>query len=274
MNDYRNSSIPLATTRPREGYARRARGASYAASTPALAGAAPRVSSGFGASSASGRASVPGRGTMPRHGVRAQADDGRRAQTRRRKEQGEATGSRASARDARERRPVSASGRRQTNFMRYAADSRFIQAAYSFMTGSTRPLFIALVVFAVGIGLYFPVRDCYIAHRANEILTRQVALRDSYNEELEEEVNQYLSQDGIERSARELGMVLPGETSIEVTGGPSSKSDEGDDATASSEALRAEQAVAEDIPWYFKVLDTVFFFHGVEGQVMTSAGEE
>lgn len=269
MNDYRNSSIPLATVRPREGSARRAQGPSYAAAASALAGAGSRASSGFGASVPSGR------GTKTRFGVQAPTGDGHRPAPRRRAAQRDAAaGPRTPARGAKAQRPGSASGRRQTNFMRYAADNRFVQAAYSFMTGSTRPLFIALVVFAVGIGLYFPVRDCYIAHRTNEILTRQVALRDSYNEELEEEVNQYLSQDGIERSARELGMVLPGETSIEVTGGPSSKSDEGDDATASSEALRAEQAVAEDIPWYFKVLDTVFFFHGVEGQVMTSAGEE
>ncbi|MDM8300384.1 FtsB family cell division protein [Collinsella tanakaei] len=269
MNDYRNSSIPLATVRPREGSARRAQGPSYAAAAPALAGAGSRASSGSASSVASGR------GARTRFGAQTPAGDGRRPASRRGAARQDGTAEpRTPARGAKARRAGSASGRRQTNFMRYAADNRFIQAAYSFMTGSTRPLFIALVALAVGVGLYFPVRDYYIAQRTNEILTRQVALRDSFNEKLGDEVDQDLSLDGIERSARELGMVLPGETSIEVTGGSSSDADEGDDATASSEALRAEQAVAEDIPWYFRVLDAVFFFHGVEGQVMTSAGEE
>lgn len=197
-------------------------------------------------------------------------------------------------------RAAARSPRRSSSFMKYAVDNRVVQAVYGFVTGNTKPLFIALVVLAVVIGLYFPIRNLYVAYRTQDILSRQVDLREAYNEGLQKDVNRYLSQEGIEEAARsELDMVLPGETRIEVTGQDdvdaagsedADKQDsegadaegkegetpvgEGDSATASkdnvpSTALEAEQAelaAAQEAPWYIHMLDSLFFFDGVEGQ--------
>ena len=187
--------------------------------------------------------------------------------------------------------------------MKYAADSRAVQAIHTVTSGSLRPVFIAVVAVAVAVGLYFPIRDYYTAWRTGEILSQQVALRDSYNEGLQENVDRYLSQEGIEEAARsELGMVLPGETRIELTGTDGSTDQDGDSSDAdaatgdgadqdssdgqsagdasqdvpstSAEAEKAEAAVAEQAPWYIEMLDTIFFYEGVEGQTVTSAGGE
>ncbi|WP_418739420.1 FtsB family cell division protein [Enorma sp.] len=157
--------------------------------------------------------------------------------------------------------------------MRYAADNRIVQAVYQFTTGSTRYLFYGLVVLAVGIGLYFPVRDLYTAYRTGDILERQLEVRNDYNEVLEDKVSRLLSTEGIEDIAREnLGLVMPGERVVTVTGVEADESSSGDSLTA-SEVENAELAVVDDAPWYIKVLDAIFFYRGVEGQVVSSAGE-
>ena len=187
--------------------------------------------------------------------------------------------------------------------MKYAADNRVVQAIHAFVTGPTRPLFIAIVIAAVVLGLYFPIRDCYTAWRTGDILTRQLEARNAYNEGLQADVDKYLSQEGIEEAARsELGMVLPGETKIELTGQDDAASDDGSDTdgsvgasdagedgaqqdsdagdadangsvpSTSAEAEAAEAAIAEDTPWYLQVLDGIFFYGGVEGQTVVSTG--
>ena len=226
--------------------------------------------------------------------------------------------------------------------MKYAADNRLVQAVYTFTTAS-RPLFIALVVAAVAIGLYFPVRDLYIAQRTQNILQQQVEIRERYNDALGKEVKQYLSQEGIEDAARkDLGMTMPGEKTITVEGldedgnpivkqegsaddsatdggnagtvdsdtdedgaaGANQSGDEssakedngmlkGEDAadksksgtaasdtadsnkepTTSAEVEAAERAVLENSPWYWKMLDALFFFDGSNGMAVTSTGD-
>lgn len=160
-----------------------------------------------------------------------------------------------------------------SGLMRYAADNRIVQAVYQFTTGSTRYLFYGLVVLAVGIGLYFPVRDLYTAYRTGDILERQLEVRNDYNEVLEDKVSRLLSTEGIEDIAREnLGLVMPGERVVTVTGVEADESSSGDSLTA-SEVENAELAVVDDAPWYIKVLDAIFFYRGVEGQVVSSARE-
>lgn len=221
---------------------------------------------------------------------------------------------------------ASARERRRSNFMRYAADNRVIQAIYSLTTGPARFAFYGLVVLAVGIGVYFPVRDLYAAYRTGEILERQLEVRSEYNKGLENEVDSLLSKEGIELAAREkLGLVMPGEHAVKVLGADAAEDDSadgsdgtaadasaddstdgsaadalsdgaassdagdsaasgaatGDDASAagaaepktSNEVEEAEAAVAAESPWYIKVLDAVFFYNGVEGQTVASAGE-
>lgn len=210
--------------------------------------------------------------------------------------------------------------RRQSSLMKYANDNRFVRAIYDFTSGPYRFAFYALVVAVVAVGVYFPVRDLYIAHRTNGILQEQLAIREKYNSSLEKEVNKYLSQEGIEEAAREQGMVMPGETPITVQGADQLTDDgqaagqdaagEGDqsgdgaqsgDATdskvdgasaagdgaggdsaadssssepsTSAEVERAEREVYANSPWYYKVLDSIFFYSGPEGQIVKSTGE-
>ena len=293
MNDYRNNPVSLASTRQRAVSPDRA----------VFAGPSPR-----------GRVALAGSSSGPRMSQGAE-EGGRRAYTHR-MQQADRPRSGSSGRgvpggqgaDGRRSRPVSERGesrssKRSTNFMKYAADSRAVQAIHTVTSGSLRPIFIAVVAVAVAVGLYFPIRDYYTAWRTGEILSQQVALRESYNEGLQENVDRYLSQEGIEEAARsELGMVLPGETRIELTGTDDSTDQDGDSSDAdaatgdgadqgssdgqsagdtsqdvpstSAEAEKAEAAVAEQAPWYIEMLDTIFFYEGVEGQTVTSAGGE
>lgn len=213
---------------------------------------------------------------------------------------------------------------RSSALMRYANDNRAVQAIHAMLTGPFRFAFFAAVIAAVALGLYFPVRDLYIAHRTQTILTEQLAIRERYNERLEKQVESYTSNEGMEDAARkELGMVEQGERRIIVTGtdengDPIVETESGGDASAgagdigsaggsaagsssdggssagsadagaasgassdavssepqtSAEVERAMEAVYSHSPWYFKVLDTLFFFHGVDGQAVVSTGD-
>lgn len=295
MNDYRNNPVSLASTRQRAVSPDRA---VFADPSPrgrvALAGSSsgPRMSQGAE------------EGARRAYTHRMQQDDRLRSGSSGR---GVPDGQGADGRRSRSagERGESGSSKRSTNFMKYAADSRVVQAVHTVTSGSLRPIFIAVVAVAVAVGLYFPIRDYYTAWRTGEILSQQVALRDSYNEGLQENVDRYLSQEGIEEAARsELGMVLPGETRIELTGTDGGADQDGDSSDAdadaatgdgadqdssdgqstgdasqdvpstSAEAEKAEAAVAEQAPWYIEMLDTIFFYEGVEGQTVTSAGGE
>ena len=67
--------------------------------------------------------------------------------------------------------------------------------------------------------LYFPVRDLYVAKRSSDILTKQVEIRQQYNDGLQKSVDKLLSEEGIKDAASEdLGLVMPGEKRIEVQG--------------------------------------------------------
>lgn len=274
MNDYRNNPVPLASARRRDDVVRRAQAPAYVGATAALAGVGSRPltpqrrTPEYDQDSPirTGRPSTPGR-------FRAEDRRGMRPDSLRERMRTEGRPERRES-----SRTRFGSGRGASRFMKYAADSKFIQAIYSFVTGPARALFYALVIGAVAIGLYLPIRDFYVAYRTNDILTRQVAVRDSYNSALQDEVDGYLSQEGIEQSARKLGMVLPGETRIEVTGQDDADADKASGAGSGSvmtsgEVSDAEQAVAQETPWYLSVLDTLFFFDGVEGQTTSSTGE-
>lgn len=208
--------------------------------------------------------------------------------------------------------------RRQSSLMKYANDNRVVRALYDFTSGPYCAVFYVLVVAVITLGVYFPVRDLYIAHRTNGILQEQLAIREKYNESLEKEVNKYLSQEGIEEAAREQGMVMPGETPITVqgadqmgdngqassqdgsadgaqsgdaagsgdtasSGGAADSADEGSGGDAadssssepstSAEVERAEREVYANSPWYYKVLDSLFFYSGPADQIVKSTGE-
>lgn len=197
---------------------------------------------------------------------------------------------------------------RRGSLMRYASDNRVVRALYTITTGPYRVLFYLGVILVVGLSLYFPLRDLYVAHRTGEILRQQLAIREQYNDGLQADVDKLLSTEGIEDAAREnLGLVKPGETAIDVTGlddgtdsadgsgadgasaegtgndadgdgsGDASTADSGDDSSAdppttSAEAEAAENAVMGDEPWYIQLLDAIFFYQGTSGQKVASSG--
>ena len=236
-----------------------------------------------------------------------------------------------------------ARARSEQNLMKYAQDNRFVRWFYALTTGPARLAFYLVVAALIGVGIYLPVRDLYVAHRTEDILAQQVAIRERYNKRLDNEVDGYLSQEGIEDAARkDLGMVMPGEKTITVEGldedgNPIVKEPEADDAaagasdesapnegdgaaagnaagsgpaaggssdskdngklkgadaadksktggdtkaaasgkepTTSAEVAAAERAVYENSEWYWKVLDTLFFFDGEGGMAVVSTGE-
>lgn len=217
--------------------------------------------------------------------------------------------------------------------MKYATDNRVVNWLYDLTTGPRRYFFYLIVALLVGVGVYMPVRDFYIAHRTEAILQEQKAIREKYNDSLGKEVESLLSQEGIEDAARrDYGMVMPGEQTITVEGldedgnpvvvdvndqdgedvaadgdggdaqdpstanGAASKDNagtlkgedaadksktgsdttdvgSGDTPVTSAEVEAAERAVLENSAWYWKVLDTLFFFDGVNGMAVVSTGE-
>lgn len=245
-----------------------------------------------------------------------------------------ARGAADSARGARRSASASGSAREaQRASMKYATDNRVVNWLYDLTTGPRRHFFYLIVALLVGVGIYMPVRDFYIAHRTEAILQEQKAIREKYNDSLGKEVETLLSQEGIEDAARrDYGMVMPGEQTITVEGldedgnpvvvdvndqdggdaaadgdggdaqdpstanGAASKDNagtlkgedaadksktgsdvtdvsSGDTPVTSAEVEAAERAVLENSAWYWKVLDKLFFFDGVNGMAVVSTGE-
>ncbi|MEO2531919.1 hypothetical protein ABG984_09045 [Collinsella aerofaciens] len=164
-----------------------------------------------------------------------------------------------------------------SDFMHYANDNALVKAIYDFTHGSLRPLFIGIVVTLALVSLYFPVRDLYVAKRSNDILAKQVEIREQYRDEMKKDTDKWLSEEGIKDRARELGMVMPGEKRIEVQGldedSDSSSSKKSSNAKKASEVAKEIEEVGKDAPWYIQTLDMLFGFSGVEGQTVASSGE-
>lgn len=165
-----------------------------------------------------------------------------------------------------------------SDFMRYANDNAVIKAIYDFTHGSLRPLFIGIVVALALVSLYFPVRDLYAAKRSNDILAKQVEIREQYKDEMKKDTDKWLSEEGIKDRARELGMAMPGEKRIEVLGldddsDSSSAEKKSSNAKKASEVAKEIEEVGKDAPWYIQALDMLFGFNGVEGQTVASSGE-
>ena len=164
-----------------------------------------------------------------------------------------------------------------SDFMRYANDNAAVKAIYDFTHGSLRPLFIGIVVALALMSLYFPVRDLYVAKRSSDILAKQVEIRQQYNDEMKKDTDKWFSEEGIKDSARDLGMVMPGEKRIEVQGldedSDSSSSKKSSNAKNASEVAKEIEEVGKDAPWYIQALDMLFGFNGVEGQTVVSNGK-
>lgn len=164
-----------------------------------------------------------------------------------------------------------------SDFMHYANDNAVVKAIYDFTHGPQRGLFIGIVVVLVLVSLYFPVRDLYVAKRSSDILAKQVEIRQQYNDEMKKDTDKWFSEEGIKDSARDLGMVMPGEKRIEVQGldddSDASSSKKSSNAKKASEVVKEIEEVGKDAPWYIQALDILFGFNGVEGQTVVSNGK-
>ncbi len=192
-----------------------------------------------------------------------------------------------SARSARTQHPSAQTHEKSTrpssrlsgsDFMHYANDNAVVKAIYDFTHGPQRGLFIGIVVVLVLVSLYFPVRDLYVAKRSNDILAKQVEIRQQYNDDLQKSVDKLLSEEGIKDAASEdLGLVMPGEKRIEVQGldddSDASSSKKSSNAKKASEVAKEIEEVGKDAPWYIQTLDMLFGFNGVEGQTIVSNGK-
>lgn len=164
-----------------------------------------------------------------------------------------------------------------SDFMHYANDNAVVKAIYDFTHGPQRGLFVGIVVALALVSLYFPVRDLYVAKRSSDILAKQVEIREQYNDEMKKDTDKWFSEEGIKDSARDLGMVMPGEKRIEVQGldddSDSSSSKKSSNAKKASEVAKEIEEVGKDAPWYIQALDILFGFNGVEGQTVVSNGK-
>ena len=164
-----------------------------------------------------------------------------------------------------------------SDFMRYANDNAVVKAIYDFTHGPQRVLFIGIVVALALVSLYFPVRDLYVAKRSSDILAKQVEIRQQYNDEMKKDTDKWFSEEGIKDTARDLGMVMPGEKKIDVQGldddSDSSSSKKSSNAKKASEVAKEIEEVGKDAPWYIQALDMLFGFNGVEGQTVVSNGK-
>ena len=259
MDTYRNSTIDSSMRQP----VRTAR------AMPAQLGQARRLGNGTASAASGSRA----RG-MSDPGATGDLSDARAAASR-----SAVSAPVATSAQARGARPC-----RRSNFMRYAADNRAVRGIYEFTTGRFRPLFIALVVIAIGIGVYFPVRDYYTATRSKTILAEQSKIVKAYKKQLKGDVNTLLSEDGVKDTAsKKLNMVMPGEKTINVVGlddtssskkqKKSKKSKKANAPTTATELEEALDKVESDVPWYVHALDVLFNFKGVDGQEVTSTGK-
>ena len=167
--------------------------------------------------------------------------------------------------------------------MRYASDNKVVQALYGITTGPYKYLLILLVIVAAGVSLYFPIRDYYVAYRTNDILTRQLQLRDDASDAEGSSGTQ--DGGGADASGGDASQddSSSGSTDAGTSGdsdGDATSDDSGSDVsstqkvpTTSAELREAEAAIAEEAPWYIKALDTLFFYQGVDGQKVSSTGE-
>lgn len=188
-----------------------------------------------------------GMSRTPRRGDPSSTGDLSAARRRQRQGSKAKSGRGAAGRPAKAGKAPSSSGRK-AGFMKYAADNKVVQAIYSLTTGPYRLAFYLAVAAAVILSVYFPVRDLYIAHRTTEIYKRQLEIREEYNEGLQSDVDSLLSTDGIENAARDLGLVMPGEQTIDVVEPEPEPEQEGDgqDGSAAEADGAAEEGSAQD----------------------------
>lgn len=116
------------------------------------------------------------------------------------------------------------------------------------------PVLVCVAIVVALVLLYGPARNLYCAWRENGELKAQDAQALSEKDQIQEDISDLTSKDGIKDQAREMGYVDEGETRIIVEGDDDKDEDPGADAPAET-----------DDPAYLQMLDLIFGYEG-EGQ--------
>ena len=120
-----------------------------------------------------------------------------------------------------------------------------------------RALSIALVVIvALVLMLYPPIKALYGASRTNALLSSQLGSVTATNDTLQGEVDSLMTREGIEDEARRRGYVAEGDTPVDMSGVEDSGG-----ASSDSTVSTDESAPAASDPWYVSALDFIFGYN-------------
>ena len=110
------------------------------------------------------------------------------------------------------------------------------------------------VALVLVVALYGPACSLYQAWRENGVLQDEQARATVESDELESDIANLMTEEGIKDEARRRGYVDDGETRIVVEGG------EEDDGST-------EESTGDETPWYLHVADFIFHYDGIgEGE--------
>ena len=113
------------------------------------------------------------------------------------------------------------------------------------------PIIVAVALLVVVVALYGPSCDLYRQWRLESARSQTLSELTQANEEVQGDIDNLTTEEGIKDEARRRGYVEEGEKSVVVDG-----LTEGDDSSDEP----AEQAPAE--PWYLGVTDFIFGYEG------------
>lgn len=120
-----------------------------------------------------------------------------------------------------------------------------------------RALSIAFVVIvALVLMLYPPIKALYGASRTNALLSSQLSSVTATNDTLQGEVDNLMTREGIEDEARRRGYVAEGDTPVDMSGVEDSGG-----ASSDSTVSTDESAPAASDPWYVSALDFIFGYN-------------
>lgn len=118
---------------------------------------------------------------------------------------------------------------------------------------------VALIIAAlVALSLYGPLQGWYVAQRRNQDLQAQLDALSASNEDLQADVEDLQSEEGIEDEARRRGYVQEGETPVAIEGSQGQDASDNsvqDNSLADGQATRAQTNIGTDI------LDFIFQYH-------------
>ena len=113
-----------------------------------------------------------------------------------------------------------------------------------------------VIVVALVVALYSPVKALYGAHRTNAVLAERLDAATASATQLQGEVDSLMTREGIEDEARRRGYVGEGETAVEV-GGIEDSGSATTDESVTGDSSQTQGQDAQD-PWYVSVLDCIF----------------